>query len=295
MSFTSFLVRKMFGAGDKKRDAGLFTPGDIERFDNISYGESDKEYQLLDVYRPKGAEGKLPAIINVHGGGWVYGSKDTYQFYCMSLAQRGFAVVNFSYRLAPEYKYPASFEDTAAVCNWILQNSDKYGLDTANIFGVGDSAGAHMLSLFSAALTNEEFAKRCGYSIPEHFRFNAVALNCGAYKIHPEKKNDLTTRLMNDFLKGKGTEEEYDLISVLGKITSSFPPSYVMSCPGDFLLPQAEPMAEELEKAGVEHQLHIYGVEENKLVHVFHVDIRRSEAELCNDNECNFFREHIRN
>ena len=56
---------------------------------------------FLDVYRPKlNIKGKLPVIMSVHGGGWVYGDKDVYQWYCMNLAQRGFAVVNYSYRLA---------------------------------------------------------------------------------------------------------------------------------------------------------------------------------------------------
>ena len=86
-------IRYDFGKGDRKRDAGLKTPEDVKRFDDISYGP-DRKYQLLDVYRLKDAEGKLPVIVSVHGGGWVYGTKETYQFYCMSLAQRGFAVVN---------------------------------------------------------------------------------------------------------------------------------------------------------------------------------------------------------
>lgn len=74
MSETSDLIRKLFGEGDAKRDAGLTTPNDIERFDDIVYGELP-EWQSLDVYRPKNAEGKLPVIVSVHGGGWVYGNK----------------------------------------------------------------------------------------------------------------------------------------------------------------------------------------------------------------------------
>ena len=86
---------------DAKRDEGLTTPDCIERFDNIRYGEHERN--ILDVYRPKDQKGKLPLIVSIHGGGWVYGSKEINQFYCMSLAERGFAVVNFSYRLAPEF------------------------------------------------------------------------------------------------------------------------------------------------------------------------------------------------
>ena len=106
MSLTSLIVRYNFGKGDRKRDAGLTTPDDVKRYDNIPYGR-DKKWQILDVYRPKEKEGKLPVIISVHGGGWVYGTKEVYQFYCMSLAQRGFAAVNFNYRLAPGHRYPA--------------------------------------------------------------------------------------------------------------------------------------------------------------------------------------------
>ena len=122
MSQMSDMIRKMFHEGDVKRDAGLTTPEDIVRFDNIQYGTIEPKWQMLDVYRPKNITGKLPVILSVHGGGWVYGDKDVYQFYCMSLAQRGFAVVNYSYRLAPEYKYPASFEDTKDVCDWIIHD-----------------------------------------------------------------------------------------------------------------------------------------------------------------------------
>ena len=103
MSEMSDTIRKLFREGDDRRDAGLTTPEGIRRFDDIVYGE-DAERQILDVYRPKDKAGVLPVIVSVHGGGWVYGDKERYQYYCMDLACRGFAVVNFTYRLAPEYK-----------------------------------------------------------------------------------------------------------------------------------------------------------------------------------------------
>ena len=120
-------IRHDWGAADAKRDSEKKTPEDILRFDNILYGE-DEKWQILDVYKPKSAEGKLPVIVNVHGGGWVYGTKEVYQFYCMSLAQMGFAVVNYNYRLAPENKFPSSVEDTNSVFNWIEKNT--YGQGT---------------------------------------------------------------------------------------------------------------------------------------------------------------------
>ena len=118
MSKTSDLVRAQFKSGDDLRDRGLATPKDICRYDDIPYGP-DTSWQVLDVYRPRASEGQiLPTIVSVHGGAWVYGDKERYQYYCMSLAQRGFAVVNFTYRLAPEFQFPASLEDTNLVFTW---------------------------------------------------------------------------------------------------------------------------------------------------------------------------------
>ena len=133
MSKASDTMRKEWAINDAKRDAGLTTPEDIKRFDDIQYGP-DPKWNVLDVYRPRAEEGKLPVIVSVHGGGWVYGDKELYQFYCMSLAQRGFAVVNFTYRLAPEEKYPAPLEDTNSVIEWMFENQERYLLDMENVF-----------------------------------------------------------------------------------------------------------------------------------------------------------------
>lgn len=115
MSAYSDKIRHDFGESDAKRDAGLKIPGDVFRYTNFHYGE--EEQQVLDVYRPRSAKDitSIPVIVSVHGGGWMYGDKDLYQYYCMSLCRFGFAVVNFSYRLAPEHKFPAMLEDTNLV------------------------------------------------------------------------------------------------------------------------------------------------------------------------------------
>ncbi len=293
MTTAAETVRKMFGEGDRKRDAGLKTPADIIRYDDIQYGDIEPKWQMLDVYRPKNAEGKLPVIVSVHGGAWVYGDKDVYQFYCMSLAQRGFAVVNFSYRLSPEYQYPASFEDTSSVCAWILKNAEKYGFDTDKIFGVGDSAGAHMLSLFSCALTNPEYAAVCGYQIPDGFRFQAIALNCGAFKMEMGPEGELNAQLMKGLLPKGGTDEEFELISSYLHITPDYPPVYIMTCPGDFLKAQPAFIIPVLEENDVQFVYRRFGDKKNPLAHVFHCNIRSAEGNICNDEECAFFCEFI--
>ena len=292
MSFTSMVVRNMFKGGDEKRDAGLTTPENIERFDDICYGP-DKDWQKLDVYRPKDKAGeKLPVLISVHGGGWVYGDKERYQFYCMDLAGRGFAVVNFTYRLAPKYKYPASLEDTDLAVKWVLAHGAEYDMDTSRVVAVGDSAGAHMLALYADICINPEYAKEYPFTAPEGFNFKAIALNCGQYYFDPAQRSSLTGKLMKDFLP-KCSAETYRLISPVYYITEDFPPTFYMTSNGDFLRDQAPFLGAQLEKHGIENEFRDFGSEEHSLGHVFHLDIRSEDAKTCNDMECGFLKRFI--
>lgn len=291
----STIIRTKFAAGDMVRDAGLTTPEDIQRFDNIVYGE-DPIWQSLDVYRLKksGIEEKLPVIVSVHGGGWVYGDKERYQYYCMNLAQRGFAVVNFSYRLAPEAQFPSSLIDTNLVFAWIMEHAEEYGLDTDKIFAVGDSAGGHLLGMYVNLCTNEEYAKKFeeyGISTPKGLKIRAVALNCGQYHIGTEEmKDEMTGNLMKEFLPDGGSEKELDLISVDPYVTEKFPPVYLMTAEEDFLKAQAPILEKVLTEKKIPHEFVCYEGTEKKLGHVFHLNMRSADADRCNNEECEFFK-----
>lgn len=295
MSQTSDMIRKMFKEGDDKRDAGLVAPENILRYDNLAYG-TDKDWQVLDVYRPKDADRqKLPVIVSVHGGGWVYGNKERYQFYCMELAGHGFAVVNFTYRLAPEFKYPAPIEDTNRVFAWVLAHAGEYAFDTEQIFAVGDSAGAHCLGLYAAICTNKEYAKCYDFKVPDDFQPKAIALNCGAYRIKSDGNIDeLTVKLMCDYLPERGSRKELEQIDVINHITENYPPTFFMTAVDDFLRTQAGILEEKLCVCEVPFVYRNYGDMRNRLKHVFHLDIRTEDAKLCNREECEFFHSFCR-
>lgn len=280
----STIVTAFAAKSDAARDAGLTTPPDIVRYDDIRYG-SDPKNQVLDVYRPKAAEGKaLPVIVSVHGGGWVYGDKELYQFYCMSLAQRGFAVVNFTYRLAPEHKFPAQLEDTCLVFRWVLDNASAYGFHTGKIFAVGDSAGAHTLALFVALCVDPLYRVQFSFAPPKGFVPAGIALNCGIYTL------DKADKMLHELLPKKGTKQALARLNVLERVSSAFPPTFLMTCTGDFLEAMSAPMAERLRKARVPFVYRYYGDAKHKLGHVFHCNIKSEYARLCNDEECAFFR-----
>lgn len=278
-------VRKAFKKNDDRRDRGLTAPDDIVRVTDLAYGPDPE--QVMDIYYPVGTTKVLPTIVSVHGGGYVYGDKNLYQYYCMSLAQKGFTVVNFSYRLAPGHKFPAQLEDINSAMRYVCRHAVENYVDLFNVFFVGDSAGAQMASQYCAAVTNPSYAQVLELETPT-FALRAAALNCGMYKLDSARDK----MIMKCYFDGP--EFLYaDKMDVLGNITSDYPPCFIMTATGDFLRENAEPFGEFLTQKGVENEVHVYGETDGKLGHVFHCDIRNPYAVRCNEEECEFFRRHI--
>ena len=298
MSIISILTCWSFGKSDRQKNQGLTTPETIERFDNYRYGP-DSKWNTLDVYRPRNSSvQKLPVIIDVHGGGWVYGDKEVYQYYCMDLATRGFAVVNFTYRLAPSFRFPAALEDLNQVVQFVLEQQEKFGFDVNHIFLVGDSAGAHMASIYSAICTNADYAAKFPFKVPERFKPNALVLNCGVYDASAELKKkglNLTKLLFRDLLGTKRiTEQQIEWITPVYHITKDYPEVFVMTAEGDFLKEQPNYLLPVLDEKGIPYQFRKYGTAENPLGQVFECDLRLREAAVCTDEEAAFLKEHVR-
>ena len=92
-----------------------------------------------------------------------------------------------------------------------------------------------------------------------------------------------------------GPPSDYsDKMDLFGNITKEFPPSFIMTSTGDFLQERAGPFAALLTRTGVENELHVYGDDKNRPGHVFHCNMRDPLGARCNDDECRFFRRHMR-
>lgn len=290
MSFNSFMFNYKCKKSDDKRDEGLEIPANVEVVRNITFGS---KRCLLDINIPKNFQAnnpdtpRIPVIVNIHGGGFVYGTKETYKFYAAMLSNHGFAVINFSYRLAPRHKFPAPLEDINEALEWTVQNADKYKLDLDRVFLIGDSAGAQLASQYGAIATNEKYAALFDFSVPKQIKIRAMALNCGLYSF-AERPIDF-----KDYL-GKTWNENDERLKVTDNITENYPPCFIMSAAHDFLKEKAEPMAELIRSKGVEAECKIYGtMEQEYMLHVFHCNLKLKEATLCNDEECEFFKKHM--
>lgn len=124
------------------RVAQGFLGGDhFTRTTNLEYGGAAPK--RLDVYRPRARSGPFPVVVFLYGGRWQHGSRNDYQLLGSAFTQRGFVVVVPDYRMYPDAVFPAWVEDAAQAVRWAHQNIHRFGGDSAQLYVVGHSSGAH--------------------------------------------------------------------------------------------------------------------------------------------------------
>ena len=119
-------------------------PSGIEVRSDMTYGEH--RLQRYNVFSPAGAR-SAPVLVCWHGGGWTNGYRDYISFMAPQVTALGCVLVAPSYRLAPEARLPAAFEDALAALAHISQNAARFGGDGQRIYLTGHSAGAHLAAL----------------------------------------------------------------------------------------------------------------------------------------------------
>jgi acetyl esterase len=98
------------------------------------------------IYTPTGADDRpWPALVYFHGGGWVIGNLESVDAICRILANRaGCKVISVDYRLSPEYKFPAPFDDCYAAVQWVHDHAAEIEVDPGRLAVGGDSAGGNL-------------------------------------------------------------------------------------------------------------------------------------------------------
>jgi acetyl esterase/lipase len=142
---------RLVGLRDWVRPFRLTNP-EVEVIRDISYTEGGRRAKL-DVYRPRGVDLKdAPVLVQVHGGGWILGSKEQQGLILMNrMAARGWVCVAMNYRLAPKHPFPAQIVDVKKAIAWTRRHIGEYGGDPSYLVVTGGSAGGHLAAL--AALT----------------------------------------------------------------------------------------------------------------------------------------------
>jgi acetyl esterase/lipase len=119
---------------------------------DIQYVEHDGVKLAGELYLPTGRD-KAPVIIAAHGGGWQIGSRTSYRYWGPFLAKNGIGLFAINYRLSkPGAKtFPQAVYDAKAAVQYVRANAAQLGVDPERIGMMGDSAGAHLVSLVALA------------------------------------------------------------------------------------------------------------------------------------------------
>lgn len=110
-------------------------------------GQPDVGFELIT---PAEGAGLRPAIIHIHGGGFILGRVTDTTAMCQSMATEFDCIVaNVDYRLAPETPFPGPVEDCYAVLSWVHANAEALGVDRSRIAVMGESAGGGLAAMLA--------------------------------------------------------------------------------------------------------------------------------------------------
>ena len=287
MAFVSSLALKIFAffsaLHDKKRDRGLIEPPELTVFRDRRYAPGGQEH-LLDVYTPAREGETLPALVCVHGGGFCYGDKELYRFYCMHLALQGYTVFNSNYRLLPE-KFPAPLEDLNDVIGFMLTHAREYRAKENEVYAVGDSVGALLLSVYAGMTASAAYAAAYPFRVPP-VRFEAIGLHSGVY----DCGNDFCGTARHAVAPWiEGREEAGALLSARAYVQEGYPPVFLSYSVDDPITDASPAFAGLLRERGVPCEAAAYGGAGKRQGHVFHLDVRSQAAADCNKRQHAFF------
>ncbi|MBR2454523.1 MAG: alpha/beta hydrolase [Clostridia bacterium] len=278
------------GKMDAKRIASQTEPEGFVKILDIPYIDDGEKGHLLDIYYPEGTTENLPVIIDIHGGGWMYGYKEINKNFCLKLSEKGFLVASINYRLAGDVLFDDQIRDIFSALKWLNENLKDYPADMDNIFLAGDSAGGHFSCVTTAVNLNEDMQKDFGVSYCG-FDFNAVAAICPAVDLLSPNflMNVNVPVLLGDKWRKSKFKKYLDVNRIISK---DFPPFYVNTARNDFLKKQCYKLKDILERNGIEHQFHDF---DKPLSHVFNVvDPFSKYGDMANTEIAEFFKARIK-
>ena len=252
-------------------------PGDVTMTPDVPCGAG----QQMDVFRPKDAEGVLPVLVDLHGGGFLLGKKEVNRLFCADMAKRGFLVFCPEYPLAPEADLFAILRSLTASLDNIAGKLPEYGGDGERFFLCGDSAGA-WLCVYLAALRNSPALREAAGVAGSRLPIRAIGLQSGMFYT---TKRDKIGLFLPPSIYGKDWKshpfrpymdpEDPEILRAL-------PPCFLTTSAGDFLRGYSRQFAAALKRAGADHAFQ--GFLTKSLPHAFAAMLpEREECRQVND------------
>jgi len=212
------------------------------------------------VYHPHTAQTSkaLPGLVYLHGGGWTIGDLDTHDVLCRSLClQAEVVVVSVDYRMGPEIKFPAAYEDTVAAFNWTVSQAASLGIDPQRIAIGGDSAGGNLSAAACIGLRDQK-----GLSPQPAFQlliYPATIMWQDTPSYHANGQGYMLTKdsiayYTENYLRNKDDAKDWRASPQWADSHANLPPAFVLTAGYDPLRDEGLMYADALSKAGVSTQ-----------------------------------------
>jgi acetyl esterase len=229
------------------RSAVVAPPPEVAEVRDIAIGGGPS----LRFYRGLGAADPSPALLYLHGGGWVLGDLDSHDSVCRILANAARCrVLAVDYRLAPEHPFPAALEDALAAARWLHAHAGELGVDATRIGVGGDSAGANLAAVL-ALLGRDGALPAFGY---QALIYPVTDLSC-AHDAHRREMPDigLTPAAMRWFIAhylGEASPDDWRVSPLRAESLAGTPPAFVVTAGHDPLCDEGEAYARRLADEG---------------------------------------------
>ncbi len=209
------------------------------------------------VYHPFSAQthSALPALVYLHGGGWTIGDLDTHDVLCRSLClQANVVVVSVDYRMGPEHKFPAAFDDCVAAFEWTVANAGHLGIDAKRIAIGGDSAGGNLTAAACLQLRSHPVQPAFQLLI-----YPATIMWQDTPSYHANGQGYLLTKdsiayYTDNYLRDRNDAKDWRASPQWAESHAGLPPAFVLTAGYDPLRDEGMMYADALSKAGVSTQ-----------------------------------------
>ncbi|MFD4295504.1 alpha/beta hydrolase [Rhodococcus sp. NPDC058505] len=220
-----------------------FTRPDVRIVRNQAYAPGGRRF-LVDVYHHRDTPPNAPMLLQIHGGGWVIGSKDHQGLPLMAaLASRGWVCAAVNYPLSPKAVWPDQLVALKRAVGWLRSEGPRFGGDPGFLAVTGGSAGGHLAAML--ALTANEPALQPGFEdadtavqacVPMYGVYD-FAGDTGIKAVRQRVESPLSEMVLG---KGAAFPEAYRLASPLAHLRADAPPFLVVHGSNDSFIPVAE-------------------------------------------------------
>jgi acetyl esterase/lipase len=180
--------------------------GEVEYTPDITYATVDGQELKLDIASPKGLARPTPAIVVIHGGGWMYGRRQEMAPVARQLAAHGYVAATISYRLIPKYRFPAQIEDVKAAVRYLRAHAGELNIDRTHLGATGISAGAH-LAMMLGVMDTADGLEGTGGNADQSSKVQAVVSFVGPVNLVFPNYNTAQSQIIAAFVNGPPAEK----------------------------------------------------------------------------------------